>query len=90
MKTIHKFNLKIQYTQEIEMSTGAILLRVQKQVTTGLFALWALVDTDRPKEMRTVCIAGTGHQLPENWGVYLDTVQDGAFVWHFFIPTQQL
>ena len=84
MKTIWKFPLQVTRNQHIAMPAHAHLLRVQAQ--GDQLVLWALVDTDEPLEQVPMAMYGTGHQLPEDWGVYFDTAQQGPFVWHFFQP----
>jgi len=73
--------------QHIEMPQGAILLHVDNQAER--IYLWALVDRERPSELRTIRIVGTGHEVeiedthhPKHIGSLL--MLDGRFVWHVF------
>ena len=61
----------------------AEILSVQKQ--DHLFCLWGIVDSDETEEYREITSFGTGHRIPEDWNLkFIDTVQDGGYVWHFF------
>jgi hypothetical protein len=48
--------------------------------------VWALVDLDQAEVAEvTVQIAGTGHkEFGERDVEHIDSVLDGAYVWHFF------
>lgn len=84
MKTIYKFHLFIDDDANIVMPVGAQIIAVQGQWDSP--QLWAMVDTNAPEEVRTFCVYGTGHPLPEDPGTYIGTVQThgGRFVWHVF------
>ena len=59
-------------------------LSVQKQ--GDQLVLWAITETMKPEEDWYVYGLGTGWPLLDNIrGEYLGTVQDGAYVWHFFV-----
>jgi len=66
------------------MLKGAKILTAQYQ--RGNLCIWALVDADETAtEVRNFMIYGTGMTLPDNPGVYIDTVQEvDLFVWHIF------
>lgn len=85
MKTIWKFNLELYDTQAIEIPIGARPLTVQMQ--NGELCLWAIVDSTAEKTRCYVHIIGTGNPVPPNVDEYryINTVQDGAFVWHVFV-----
>ena len=85
MRSIWKFPLPVGDFVAISMPAGARVLTVQTQ---GINAcLWALVDTDAPRETRRFRVFGTGHPVE---GVevdsYVGTIQQlgGALVWHVF------
>ena len=84
MHTIWKFELEVTDEQEVEMPQGAQLMDVQEQ--GGKVCLWAAVDSEAPKEKRTIEIIGTGHPIDvENVDrVYVASTQQGPFVWHVF------
>ena len=45
--------------------------------------VWAEVDTEDPKTVDVeISIYGTGWELPEDMGFYINTILDGDFVWH--------
>lgn len=90
MKQIYKYPLRELGLQKIIMPTGAFILKVGEQF--GELFLWAIVETDSkllPME-KTICMFGTGHELPENidWLYnYIDTVIcANGLVWHIFEP----
>jgi hypothetical protein len=84
MQTIYKYPLSRLDVEDIEMPQGAKPLAVQVQ--GGQPCLWALVDPDRPKEVRRFLTFGTGHPVSENVGAYLGTFQliAGSLVFHLF------
>lgn len=86
MRKIYKYHLAIETYQEIEIPIDAKLLSVQMQ--HGNPMLWALVwdFKDKPKEMRSIWIYGTGHEISENPGEYISTFQmaGGNLVFHAF------
>lgn len=81
MKTIHEYRCPFANTVAIPMPEGAEVLTVQIQ--NGEPHIWALVDTEKPRKLRSFEIVGTG-QPADNLGRYVGTVQDGSFVWHVF------
>jgi hypothetical protein len=88
MKTIWKWTLAVTDQQSVELPRGAEILAVQIQ--GGLPQLWALCDSDQPKERRVIAIIGTGHPIVREPGRYINTFQmyDGALVFHAFdLPT---
>lgn len=84
MTTIYKYSLDICGVQIIEMPAGARPLCIQVQ--NGAVQLWAMVDSDKELEHRSIVMLGTGWRVeqPEELD-YIDTVQLGNFVWHFFM-----
>jgi hypothetical protein len=80
MKRIYKYEFK---EGSIEMPIGAKILSIQNQ--DDRLYIWALVDTDAECEFRYFTIVGTGHDFPEaDEFNYINTIQDGPFVWHIF------
>jgi hypothetical protein len=85
VRTIWKSALSIADEQTLMLPAGAQFIAAQMQY--GFVpTLWVLVDPASPLEPRTVTMYGTGHEVPENPGQHLGTVQqhDGALVWHIF------
>lgn len=84
MRIIYKYVLEVTDYQAIELPKGTKILDFQQQ--NGLICMWALVDTDKPKELRRFWIIGTGHPVPDGWDLsyYLATVQVSGYVWHIF------
>jgi hypothetical protein len=74
----------ISFDGEIRMPVGSRPLSVQMQ--NGQPVLWAIVDIANDKAIARFHVAGTGHDLPDNIGRFIDTFQmeDGALVFHVF------
>lgn len=86
MKKIYKYPLNITDTQEIEMPSGSIILKGGEQF--GELFIWSIVDPESELiESRTICIFGTGNELPYNINRhrYIDTIiSENGLVWHIF------
>jgi hypothetical protein len=52
--------------------------------------LWAIVDPEQPKQLRTIHIVGTGNPMPANLLRYIGTAQRLDGVWHVFEESPQL
>ncbi len=87
--TIWKFPLRITDEQIIELPDVHQFLAVQVQ--NGVPCIWAAVDPDKPRVLRTIRIVGTGHHLTdfEKLG-YVGTFQvnGGALVFQVFYLAQ--
>ena len=80
MKRIYKYEFK---EGSVEMPIGAKILTIEDQ--DDRLYIWALVDTDAEYEFRYFTIVGTGQDFPEaDDYTYINTIQDGPFVWHIF------
>ena len=77
MKTVYKYS-----TGFVNMPKGAIVRKAGMQ--NGEVFVWAEVDTDAPKEERQFAVYGTGWEFDARNYCYIDTVFDGAFVWHVY------
>lgn len=99
MLTIHKYVFNPQDEVILQMPCGANIISCQNQFDT--ITIWALVDTSRPKEKRTLMVVPTGGEItrpidgqPVNEDTaylrFLGTVQlrNGALVYHVFDVTQ--
>lgn len=88
MKTIYKYQLKMEPRQVIKLPMGAVILTVQAQ--RDLPCLWAEINKDTQAIWdHTICIFGTGHTLPPtaiNTYNYIGTFQilNGDFVGHVY------
>ena len=85
MKTIHKFSIDMEDTFEVKMPRGAQVLTVQEQYDEP--QMWAIVDTDAPKETRRFRLVGTGHPIDPMLNLtYVGTFQldHGQFIGHLF------
>jgi len=85
MRTIWKY--EIQPECEIEMPRGAEILTVQAQ--NDIPQLWGLVNPAAEKVKRSFHAYGTGHEVPDQPGRHIGTVQleDGTLVFHIFETT---
>ena len=87
MNTIWKYPLNLTDTQEVDMPKGAHILTVQRQ---GLGAedivMWAIVNTEAPRELVMIEAFGTGHPIENGERSYIGTLQFGlgTLVFHFF------
>ena len=81
---IHKFPLKLQSEQQIEICTGAWILDLQVQ--NGVPALWAMVDDKDQKHKRDIIMLATGQKIECIGNLeYLGTAQvHSGLVFHFF------
>lgn len=87
MRTIFKYELRSEDIQEVLMPHMAEVLSIQAQGND--IYLWALVDPSKEKVKHTFFCFGTGQPIPETqYDVpkkHIATVQQGTFVWHFFV-----
>lgn len=81
MKTVWKFQLggPLDGRTKVEMPMGASPIRVGMQ--GGYYYLWAVVDSEAPKEHRTFFITGTGFPV-EMKNPYIGSFSNGPFEWH--------
>jgi hypothetical protein len=84
MKTIWKYQLETTGTQYFEMPLMANVIHVSEQ--DGTLMLWATVEEDAPRELRTFYVRGTGQPLTGEEHIHLGTVvtNGGQLVWHVF------
>lgn len=87
MKTIYKYKVKRQETQEVEMPATAQILTAQP-IDDSVW-IWAMVETEVvEKEMRRIAVLKTGQEitLPSDKLLYINSVQLGAgeLVLHVF------
>lgn len=78
IKQIWKYKL----TSPIEMPLDAKILTIQMQGNEP--HIWALVNPKNETETRKFVIIGTGHNFDDNTFKYVNTYQEGPFVWHVF------
>ena len=85
MKTIYKYQLEIREYQQIWIYENPIILSCQMQ--KGYPCIWASVDTDNNRIQRDIYIYETGRDIGEILLdlKYIDTVQEGWYVWHVFV-----
>lgn len=82
--TIWKYPLEITDRQNVMMPEGAQILTAHMQGET--LCLWALVNSQAPKQRRDIEIIGTGNPAQEANRKYIATTQmsGGALIWHVF------
>jgi len=84
-QTIWKYNVKIDDVQKVQMPMASKLLSVQ--VRHGMVAIWAMVNPEQQMVLRTIQMAGTGHDMSDRiMGDFLGTfqIENGALVFHVF------
>lgn len=81
MKRIYKYPLEVIEEQTIDMHEGDILTL---QLQDGKPVLWAEVDPSSISKVTILCY-GTGQDIKEDRIIYLNTVQIGVFVWHYYM-----
>ena len=81
-RTIWKYRLDMMDTQNVLIPKEAELLSAQMQGDDLM--LWALVNPDEPKRVRTIEIIGTGNPCANVKRKHISTAQMGALVWHVF------
>lgn len=84
MQTIWKYPLDVADEQKIQLPLGADILHVGVQGEA--VCLWAQVSPGRVKQVRTIHIFGTGHDLPDNPGRHIGSfmLHGGALVFHAY------
>jgi len=87
-----KYPLTLTEQQTLAIPHHARILSAQIQ--REKLCVWALVDPLRRNETesRQVVICGTGHSVDEMVPLsydFIDTVQQGAFVWHVFAESRR-
>lgn len=79
---IYKYPIQLTDQQIIHLPLYAKIISAQLQ--NGVICLWAILDPEAVDLTRRIVIAGTGHPMPDLPLRFIDTVQDGSFVWHVF------
>lgn len=82
---IWKFELTKERTQLVKMPEKSEIMDIQIQ--NKKLVMWALVDPESKNIEVKINMYGTGWETNDNKtkDEYLSTVQDGEFVWHFFM-----
>jgi len=88
MKIIHKVKLTIADGPiVVQIPKGAEILSIQMQ--KGVPCIWYICNIEEHEiERRTFLCIGTGESFYHSKMKYINTVQDGPYVWHFFERTQ--
>jgi len=73
---------KYRAADKVLMRRGARILKAGYQ--NGELMIWALVDEMAEYEQYSFRLIGTGHEADVSGFTYLDTVFEGALVWHIF------
>jgi len=93
MKTIWKFELKIEPEQILKVPKDAEILDIKMQVKTVspsgsaniVPMMWVVCDPKKELIEIKINMVGTGWDFDYSKNTYLATVIDGALVWHFFM-----
>jgi hypothetical protein len=82
---IWKIQLKKERTQLVKMPEKSEIMDIQMQ--NGKPVMWFLTNPERKEIEVKINMYSTGWETHENTSKdeYLSTVQDGEFVWHFFM-----
>jgi len=82
---IFKYEIKVKELQQIEIAGFRKVLKVAEQ-NENLF-IWCVVnDNDKQIDIKTVCVFGTGQELPVYKPNYFDTViTNNGLVWHIYL-----
>lgn len=94
MKTIYKYQIKIEASQEVVMTKSSEILTAQIQ--NDVVCIWAIVDPNEiSTEKRNIEIFGTGQLIGEDLEPdlkYISTVQTNGtgYVWHIFESLQDI
>lgn len=80
MKVIYKYKLALNVYTRIPLQRSAKIVKVAMQ--HGDLTMWVLLDNDDSElAFRRFCVVGTDTHFSRDHE-YVDTVFDGAFVWH--------
>ena len=84
MNTIWKHTLRVNDSQTVLMPRGAQILCAREQ--HGDACLWFMCASSAPKVRRRIMMLATGHPVPDQYGVYIDTVHldECSAVFHVF------
>lgn len=81
---VHKYYIPFRDEFHLLLPQDAKILSFQVQ-KRNLF-IWCLIDEIMPVLSRKFILVVTGNEIsiPEFKLFYIDTIQDGEFVWHLF------
>lgn len=84
MNVIYKYPIPVQDLAHVSMPKGAQILSANLD-NDGKLCVWAMVNTDNPKHLRALRVAGTGNpiDMPHMW-TFISTVTAYPFMWHVF------
>jgi hypothetical protein len=84
MKRIFKYKLHITDRQELQLPVKADIIKCA-YVNSDLY-IWAIIEDQHDTESIDFSVYGTGDPLPDNPGIYIDTVilHEGRLVFHVF------
>lgn len=79
MRTIYKYSI----SNTVLLPEGFRILKAAVQ--EGEPTIWVELDKDRESVYSLQFVVyGTGWEIPENPGIYLDTLFENNFVWHVY------
>jgi len=82
---IWKYPLEKARTQLVRMPSKSEIMDIQMQ--NGELTLWVMADPETETIEVRINTYGTGYETNEKSfkDVYLATIQNGEYVWHFFM-----
>lgn len=82
-RQIWKFQFDLSESLTIMMPKQAQIIKVENQ--NGFPCIWAIVDTNAPKQERRFMVVWTGHPFDYGHDVFhVGTFVQEQFVWHLF------
>ena len=87
MSVIWKYSLLHQAHNTLTVPDPMRALCVQIQHNTTRLWIECAGEGGRMREVHVYCV-GTGHNVPQSFSTnntYINTIQDGPYVWHYFI-----
>lgn len=83
MRTIYKYEFEINDRFSLILPNKFHILKFGTD-PNGRPCLWAWIDTEMTKNQRNFRCYGTGHEIDSSPSDYVDTFNQGPFVWHIF------
>lgn len=83
MRTIHKYPIPDLACEFIAAPWGA-KPRFFGYDGNDQLCLWCEVDTRNPIAPLSICIVGTGHEIPSAHTTYVGSVVKRGYVWHLY------
>lgn len=82
MQTIHKYQLKLESKQQVDIPYPAKIIKADIQ--NGNIFIWAICNPSFEPVTKIIEMFGTGEKMENAVRNHIDTVQVNSFVWHIF------